>query len=172
MIQYIFWILAVSSVISALAVVLTRHPIRSALFLVITFFCISGQYILMNAQFLAIVNLIVYAGAIMVLVIFTLMLLNLSRDTEPQKSSLIQFIAVICAGMLLVTVIAALKDTAAGTAMVTDQSYIGMVEILGRKLFTTYVVPFEVSSILFIAAMVGAVLLGKREPVQTNETSK
>jgi NADH-quinone oxidoreductase subunit J len=172
MIKYIFWILAVSSVISALAVVLTRHPVRSVLFLVVTFFCISGQYILMNAQFLAVVNIIVYAGAIMVLFLFVLMLLNLSKETEPQKSNVIQFIAVICAGMLLITLIAALRDASAAQDVVNDIQRIGLVKELGRKLFSDYVIPFEVSSILFIAAMVGAVLLGKREPVQTNETPK
>jgi NADH-quinone oxidoreductase subunit J len=124
----------------------------------------------MNAQFIAVVNIIVYAGAIMVLFLFVLMLLNLSKDTEPQKSVGVRFAAVITAGMLLIVLAAALKDSVVLTTLDTtpQMDSQGLVKDLGHLLFTKYVVPFEVSSILFIAAMVGAVLLGKREKQITN----
>src|SRR5688572_12451625 len=113
MLQYLFYFLAVVSIFTALLVVFAKHPVHCVCSLVITFFAIAGQYILLNAQFLAIVHIIVYAGAIMVLFLFVLMLLNLNKDTEPAKPVALKFIAVIASGMLLVTLTAALKDTAA-----------------------------------------------------------
>jgi NADH-quinone oxidoreductase subunit J len=118
----------------------------------------------MNAQFLAIVNSIVYAGAIMVLFLFVLMLLNLNKSAEPESTLLVKFSSIIAAGGLFLVLIAALKDSIqlSKTYVAGDPS-IGTVRSLGNLLFSKYVVPFEVSSILFIAAMVGAVLLAKRE---------
>jgi NADH-quinone oxidoreductase subunit J len=117
----------------------------------------------MNAQFIAVVNIIVYAGAIMVLFLFVLMLLNLSKDNEPKSSIKMKIAATFAGGALLTVLIAALKDSVIlpKTEMLENQQ--GMVENLGQLLFTKYVLPFEMSSILFIAAMVGAVLLAKRE---------
>ena len=149
---------------SALMVIISKHPVRSVLYLVLTFFMISANYILMNAQFIAIVNIIVYAGAIMVLFLFVLMLLNLSRENEPKSSIMVKLSAVIAGGTLFTVFIAALKDgVAVAATTATNADSIGLVESLGRLLFTKYVLPFEMSSVLFIAAMVGAVLLAKRE---------
>ena len=162
--QVLSIILGSLTIASALMVVLSKHPIRSVIFLVITFFFISSLYILMNAQFLAIVNIIVYAGAIMVLFLFVLMLLNLNKQSEPETSMLTKLSSVLAAGALLSVLIAALKDSLTlGKNYVSGDESIGMVEKLGNILFSKYVVPFEISSILFIAAMVGAVLLAKRE---------
>lgn len=158
-------ILGALTIASAMMVVLSKHPVRSVLYLVITFFFISGLYIMMNAQFLAIVNLIVYAGAIMVLFLFVLMLLNLNKEAEPKTPTLTWVIASIAAGTLFIVFIGALKDIVLVTRP-GDQvavSNIGLVKNLGNTLFTKYVVPFEISSILFISAMVGAILLAKRE---------
>ncbi len=147
---------------SALMVVVSPHPIRSVLFLVVTFFLISANYVMLNAQFLAIVNVIVYTGAIMVLFLFVLMLLNLSKDNEPKTSGLMKIGAAVAGGSLFVVLFAALKDATFGAIEHSDNS-IGLVEQLGLLLFNKYVLPFEISSILFISAMVGAVLLSKKE---------
>jgi NADH-quinone oxidoreductase subunit J len=149
---------------SALMVVISKHPVRSVLYLVLTFFMISANYVLMNAQFLAIVNIIVYAGAIMVLFLFVLMLLNLSQENEPKTSLFVKLASVITGGLLFVVLIAAFKDgvIVAQTAGI-DGNEQGLVQNLGQLLFSKYVVPFEVSSVLFIASMVGAILLAKRE---------
>ena len=88
--QYIFIILSLLTVLSALAVVFAKNPMYSVLSLIVCFFTVAGHYILLNAQFLAIVHVIVYAGAIMVLFLFVVMLLNLNADTEPHKSNLQQ----------------------------------------------------------------------------------
>lgn len=147
---------------SALMVILSKHPIHSVLFLIITFFMISANYVMLNAQFLAIVNIIVYAGAIMVLMLFVLMLLNLSKDNEPKTSALMKIGATIAGGALILVLVAALKDASFASINQTDNT-IGLVEQLGLLLFNKYVLPFEISSILFISAMVGAVLLSKKE---------
>jgi len=158
-------LLGALAVASAMMVVLSKHPVRSVLYLVVTFFFISGLYIMMNAQFLAIVNIIVYAGAIMVLFLFVLMLLNLNKDAEPKTPTIIWIISTVASGVLFLVLIAALKDI----VLVSQKddfapiSNIGLVENLGNTLFTKFVVPFEISSILFISAMVGAILLAKRD---------
>ena len=158
----LFWFLTAMALICALGVILSRNPINSVLFLIATFFAISGHYILMNAQFLAIVNIIVYAGAIMVLFLFVIMLMNLNADTEPQKNRLIQFAGAISGGILLLVVLAALSTVAANAADYTSTD-IGLMKNLGKVLFTQYVLPFEISSVLFLSAMIGAIVIGKKE---------
>lgn len=162
--QILFWILTVWAVFSALMVITSRNPVHSVLWLIATFFAISGHYILLNAQFLAIVNIIVYAGAIMVLFLFVIMLMNLNRETEPQKNRWIKMAGAIAGGCLLLVLVAALKDVdMAGKVEDIKGGNIGLIRSLGKELFGTYVVPFEISSILFLSAMVGAVVIGKKE---------
>jgi NADH-quinone oxidoreductase subunit J len=118
----------------------------------VTFFTISGHYLLLNAQFLAIVNIIVYAGAIMVLFLFVIMLMNLSKDTEPQKNKWLKLAGAVAGGCLLLVLVAALRNTETRmTEMGTGN--IGLIQNLGNVLF----------SILFLSAMIGAVVIGKRE---------
>lgn len=160
----LFYFLTFLTLLSALMVVLSRNPVHSVLFLILTFFTLSGHYILLNAQFVAAVNIIVYAGAIMVLFLFVIMFLNMRRDTDSPKPTLLKFAATIAGGMLFVIMIAALKDVQ--MPPVSPESYdsqIGMVESLGKTLFTQYLLPFELASVLFLVAMVGAVMLGKKE---------
>ena len=163
MAQYIFLTLAGISILTALLMVLSRNPVHSVLYLILTFFAIAGQFILLNAQFLAVVHIIVYAGAIMVLFLFVLMLLNLNKDTEPQKSTMWKLSAGIAAGMLLVTMVGALRGGIQVNIPDNVSGKVGLVENLGMVLFTDFVVPFEIAGILFLAAMVGAVLVGKRD---------
>jgi NADH-quinone oxidoreductase subunit J len=162
----LFWILSAIAVGSALGVILSRNPVNSVLFLILTFFAISGHYVLMNAQFLAIVNIIVYAGAIMVLFLFVIMLMNLNADVEPQKGQLVQLAGVISGGVFFLVVLAAIK-TAVPQAMDRTSNDIGLITNLGRVLFTKYVLPFEISSVLFLSAMIGAVVIGKKEETPT-----
>lgn len=152
------------AIASALMVILSKHPVRSVLYLVVTFFFISGLYIMMNAQFLAIVNIIVYAGAIMVLFLFVLMLLNLNKESEPLTPMVSKILAIGSGGLLFIVLLGALKHALlVGKTHGMTLSNIGLVKNLGNELFTHYVVPFEISSILFISAMVGAILLAKKE---------
>ncbi len=122
------------------------------------------QYILLNAQFLAIVNFIVYMGAILVLFLFVLMLLNLNKESEPLKSNLLKTIGVIAGMCLLVTLIGSTKSLQLSNPIVLQAQNLGLVKNLGKVLFSEFLLPFEISSILLLSAMVGAVLLAKREP--------
>ncbi len=163
----IFYFLSFLAVISAFMVVIAKNPIHSVLYLIMTFFAIAGHYVLMNAQFLAVVNIIVYAGAIMVLFLFVIMLLNLNTDAEQNKSILIRLTGIVAGGILMITLIGAFKQVSIvkdTTFYASGQAYdIGLVKNLGNTLFKEFLVPFELSSILFLAAMVGAVMLGKKD---------
>ncbi len=161
--QLLFFTLSAMTIISALVVVFTKNPMYSVLSLIVCFFTIAGHYILLNAQFLAITHIIVYAGAIMVLFLFVVMLLNLNAESEPHKSPKLKLAAVISGGMLFLTLIAALRTTQFGEFTVPPPSVNGMVQHVGQRLFTDYLLPFEISSILFLSAMIGAVLLAKKE---------
>jgi NADH-quinone oxidoreductase subunit J len=163
MAEILFWILTALTLLGALMVVFSKNPVHSVLWLIVVFFAISGHYIMMNAQFLAIVNLIVYAGAIMVLFLFVIMLMNMNSDTEPQKNKWLKMAGTIAGGSLLLVLVAALKDTDIRTRSLSGpEGNIGLVQELGRVLFTEYVLPFEISSVLFLSAMVGAVVIGKK----------
>lgn len=162
--QVLFWFLSALAIGSALMVVTSKNLVYSVLYLIVTFFAISGHYILLNAQFLAIVNLIVYAGAIMVLFLFVIMLMNLNTETEVQKKRWLKFAGAVAGGCLLLVLVATLKraDYTTYTSQ-TNQGEVGLINNLGIALFREYVVPFEISSILFLSAMVGAVVIGKRD---------
>jgi NADH-quinone oxidoreductase subunit J len=163
--EILFWFLSALALFSALMVLASKNPVHSVLWLIVVFFAISGHYILMNAQFLAIVNLIVYAGAIMVLFLFVIMLMNLNSNTEPQKNSLIKLAGVVAGGLLLFVMIEAVinANEISHSQVTMNEGDIGLIQNLGKVLFTKYVVPFEISSVLFLSAMVGAVVIGKKE---------
>lgn len=161
--QLLFYALSALTIISALVVVFSKNPMYSVLSLIVCFFTIAGHYILLNAQFLAITHVIVYAGAIMVLFLFVVMLLNLTAESESHKSPKLKLAAVISGGMLFLTLIAALRTTEFGEFTPPPPSLNGMVEHVGQRLFTDYLLPFEISSILFLSAMIGAVVLAKKE---------
>lgn len=166
--QITFWFLSLLAVGSALMVVISRNPVHSILYLIVTFIAITGHYIILNAQFLAIVNLIVYAGAIMVLFLFVVMLMNLNKKSEPQKNLWMLVAGIMAGGFLLLVVVMAVRDT--GTTKHTIDmagGEIGLIKNLGQRLFTDYVIPFEISSILFLSAMVGAVLLSRKKEQTT-----
>jgi len=160
----LFWFLSALTLFSAVMVVISKNPVYSILFLILTFFAISGHYMLLNAQFLFIVNLIVYAGAIMVLFLYVIMLMDLNVAIEPQKNKWIKLAGVIAGGSLLLVLVAALRQADMKTQMAQmNTGNIGLIENLGKALFTDYVVPFEISSVLFLSAMVGAVVIGKKD---------
>jgi NADH-quinone oxidoreductase subunit J len=160
----IFWFLSALAIVGALMVILSKNPVHSVLWLILVFFAISGHYILMNAQFLAIVNLIVYAGAIMVLFLFVIMLMNLRKESEKRKNYLMLAAGVVSGGCLLMLFISLTRQATemSGKAVAMKTGEIGLIGNLGKALFNTHVVPFEISSVLFLSAMVGAVVIGKK----------
>jgi NADH-quinone oxidoreductase subunit J len=159
---YLFYLLSFLAIMFAVMVVISKNPIHSVLYLVLTFFIIAGHYVLLNAQFLAAVHIIVYAGAIMVLFLFVIMLLNLNKETEPHKGIWLKASAAVAAGSLLVVLVGALKGSVVISTSTPVNTNIGLIENLGKTLFNDFLLPFELSSILLLAAMVGAVMLGKK----------
>jgi NADH-quinone oxidoreductase subunit J len=160
--QYVFYFLSFLAILSALMVVISKNPVHSVLYLIITFFAIAGHYVLLNAQFLAAVHIIVYAGAIMVLFLYVIMMLNLNAEVEPHKSAIQKVAATIAGGVLMIVLVGALRNITPETGDVVNNQA-GLIKNLGNTLFKDFALPFEVSSILFLAAMVGAVMLGKKE---------
>jgi NADH-quinone oxidoreductase subunit J len=158
-----FYILSTLSVFSALMVVVSRKPVHSVLYLIFCFFTIGGHYILLNAQFLFAVHIIVYAGAIMVLFLFALMFINMNQEVEPHKSTLLKAAAVISGGLLLLVLASVTKDTQMLAVSSSGSEAVGTVKNLGKALYGKYLLPFEVTSVLLLAAMVGAVMLGKKQ---------
>ena len=160
---FIFILLSAMAIGSAVMMLLSKNPVKSILWLIVVFFAISGHYILLNAQFLAVVNIIVYAGAIMVLFLFVVMLMNLNADTEPVKNYRLHIIGIISGGSLLLVLLATLYkggNTQLVQMKIGDQ---GLMDNLGKVLFTNYVLPFELASVLFLSEMLGAVIIGKKD---------
>jgi NADH-quinone oxidoreductase subunit J len=164
--KIIFWFLSALALVGAIGVISSKNPIYSVLWLIVVFFAISGHYVLMNAQFLAIVNIIVYAGAIMVLFLFVVMLMNLNADAEPIKNVYMKMAGVISGLTLMIVFVAALSASEQHSTILRPGTSVGLIKNLGLALFNKYVVPFEISSVLFLSAMVGAVVIGKKDPVK------
>lgn len=158
-----FYFIAFLSIFFSLLVIFAKNPVHSVLYLIITFFTFTIHYILLNAQFLALVNLIVYMGAIMVLFLFVMMMLNLNKQTEPAKSMVVKIAGIIGGGCLLATLVASIKSYVTTEPGVLQNVNLGSVENLGKVLFSQFLLPFEVSSILLLSAMVGAVLLATKD---------
>jgi NADH-quinone oxidoreductase subunit J len=162
MTSYLFYFLTFVAIFGALFMVVGKNPIYSALFLIVTFFATAGHYFLLNAQFLAAVHIMVYAGAIMVLFIYVIMMLNLNKEVEPHKKTLIKFAATIAGCLLGLILVVALYQTDPAVTPTLSNPNIGLIERLGTVLFGDYMAPFEISAVLFLSAMVGAVFLSKK----------
>lgn len=160
--QIMFFILAATALISGIMVVIQVNPVRSALFLVLNFFALAGIYLLANAQFIAAIQIIVYAGAIMVLFLFVIMLLNLRQPEEGGSQLHLGqkiFGSSLAAATLTLVVYTIMKiQVPPGKEVTVD---FGTTEMVAKSLFTDYLLPFEVTSILLLVAVVGAVILAK-----------
>ena len=164
----LFYGLATIMVISSLMVIFRKNPVHSALFLVLTFFCLGGVYLLLNAQFIAAVQVIVYAGAIMVLFLFVIMLLNLDREVvSPNGHGLQKFSAMVLSIVLAVSLVsimtARILTGGKGAYSLEKVNAIGNSEVIGKLLFTDFLLPFEITSILLLAAIIGAIILAKKK---------
>ena len=169
---YIFWPVAVVSLGSAIGMLLARNPVHSALMLVLNFFTLAIFYILLQGVFLAAAQVIVYAGAIMVLFLFVIMLLGVDREDpvdEPirfQRPLAIAFAIAMAGGVIFALRSAFERSTFRGLDEVNGA---GNVQAIGRRLFTTYTFPFEVTSILLIVAAIGAMVIAHRRAGEDEE---
>lgn len=164
--QVVFFVLAVVAAISAVMVILQRNPVNSALYLILNFFCLGGLYLTLNAQFIAMVQVLVYAGAIMVLFVFVIMLLNLGDEKRLREHLGVRTYFGIAFSIGLVLEFLYVFAYRSGRTMIQQSSSsaeIGTVEYIGKVLFTKFVFPFEITSLLLLAAIVGAVILAKKK---------
>lgn len=163
-ITILFCVLSAVTLATAFLTIFTKNPIHSAIYLVICFFSIAGHYLLLNSQFLAIVHIIVYSGAIMILFLFTIMLMNLNKEDEVHKPRVTRWAAVIlfCLMCLVLIGIFVNSKPIVGEYTSTGEDY-QSIKVLGKVLLNEYMVPFEYASILLLTAMIGTVLLSKKE---------
>ncbi len=162
----LFGFLALVALASAILMVTQRNPIHSILFLVVNFFSLAVLYLTLQAQFIAVVQVLIYAGAIMVLFLFAIMLLNLAvAPKQRQKRELTAWIAVVFSLLLGFEIFYVVQLTGDDYSMSLPEqaAVVGTVEFIGKELFTKYLFPFEVTSILLLAAIVGAIVLAKRK---------
>jgi NADH-quinone oxidoreductase subunit J len=184
MTEIVFYLLAAAAVVSALLCITQKNPVPSALWLVSTMFALAGIYVLLNAQFIAAMQVLVYAGAVMVLFLFVIMLLNLGRvEDSDRKRGPVVLVAALLAGVLGVTLFAIRGTTIAGLAfdlgngvasspllalpgggqVQSAEAFANPIASIAKPMFETYLVPFELTSVLLLAAAVGAVVLAKRK---------
>ena len=167
----LFYLFAAVAVLASLLVIAQRNPIYSVLFLIASFGALSGLYVLLEAPFVAVIQIIVYAGAIMVLFLFVVMLLNaphedteedLERGVRPPSAGRVRvfgaLLAIALVGELIWVVLASRR-----TPIAIAGEGVSSVRVIGRTLFTDYAFPFEVTSVLILVALVGAVVLARRE---------
>lgn len=161
--QILFYLFSALALGSASYFVFAKNPLYAILSLIVTFFTIAALYILLNAQFLGIIQIIVYAGAIMVLFLYVLMMLNLNKEDESKKHKINKLVGIVAGGILFVGMLGAYKGLKTGVATKDVDVSVGLTKNLGRLLFNEYVLPFELASILILAGIVGAVLIGKKD---------
>lgn len=164
----LFIALAVIAIVSGIGMIVHRNPVYSVLLLIITLFSVAGFYVLLNATFIAAVHMIVYAGAIMVLFLFVIMLLDLREETDrfnlKKLSRILAFFAfLIFLGETFLLVNMAINDGGFSIGMSAQTTQVGDTPAIGKLLFTKYLLPFEIASVLLLVAIVGAVILAKRE---------
>ena len=164
--QLVFILLAVVAVVAALGMLLSRSPVASALWLVLDLFCIAALYITLSAPFIVIIQVLVYAGAIMVLFLFVIMLLNLGQLPRPTSfdwKKAVAFVVAILVLAQLVFVVASNLEVLPRPVTFEEAAVTGTAKALALELFTRYALPLEVIGLLLLAATIGAVLLARRQ---------
>lgn len=162
-----FYIIGAITLASAFCVVFLHRPIHNVLFMILTMIGLAGLFILLSAEFIAMVQLIVYAGAVMVLFLFVIMLLNLDELRLPRDPRVARrwvgigtaLIFLILVGPLLCKFVPGVR---VGTLMLDKAREVSNTEVVARELFTTYLLPFEITSVLLLAAIIGAVILARK----------
>lgn len=159
----IFYLLASIAVVSAAMVIMSRHPVHSAIYLVLTFLCIAGVYLLLEAEFVAMVQVLVYAGGIMVLFLFVIMLVNLRDVAGPRVRLQATISGLLGASLIgLILYVFTRGDLPANVEASTLREG-GNIQNIGWSLYRDYLLPFEVASVLLLVAMIGAIILARQK---------
>jgi NADH-quinone oxidoreductase subunit J len=159
----LFYIVATITILAALNMVLQRTPVYSALSLIVVLCSLAVVYLLLGAEFMAVLQVIIYAGAIMVLFVFVIMLLNAGHEVPSHRSRLAKWLGAPLIGALLVELLVAIWDQFPPSSTPPPAHLNGSPTAIGHLLFGSYVLPFEVTSILILVAILGAVVLAKKE---------
>lgn len=161
----LFYILGAIAIASAVGTVASKHPVVSAVSLVLHFFMLAGMYLTLQAQFVSIMQILVYAGAIMVLVIFVIMLLNLGDEEKLKENINVRKLIALSMGAVLIfqLTIIALATSSDLTQMSISAINNGTVEAIGQTMFTKYIFHFEAISLLLLVAIIGALMLARRK---------
>jgi len=157
----LFILFGAIAVCGAIMVVTRKHPMASALYLILTLFAVAALFVLRQAHFLAAIQVIVYAGAVVVLFVFVIMLINVPEDRLPvERATTVRVLGVLAAGLFILESAVLARRAPAPVASAAE---VGSVETVGRALFTDYLLAFEVTSVLLLAAVIGAIALAKRK---------
>ena len=159
---YIFAALTLLCGVLVIANPFSRNPITSAMFLVLTIVCLAGLFVMLHAFFLAAVQILVYAGAVMVLFLFVIMLLDLKEEEQRTIKASVGVLAMLVAVTIALTMIGVIRRSNAGVGL-TPSNLEGSTLNLGARLFTHYALPFELISLVLLVAMIGTILLSKKE---------
>jgi NADH-quinone oxidoreductase subunit J len=161
--QSLFYVFAAVAVASSLVMVLQRNPVTAAMNLVLAMFAVAALFVLLNAHFMAAIQLLVYAGAVMVLFVFVIMLLNLQEEELRWRKR--NFLHVLSVALVIFSFlqIRELLDRTPSEPLPKLDSAFGTTQAVGKLLFSDYLLPFELTSVLILAAIVGAVVLAKRK---------
>ena len=157
----LFILFGAIAVCGAIMVVTRKSPMASALYLILTLFAVAALFVLRQAHFLAAIQVIIYAGAVVVLFVFVIMLINVPSDRLPvERATTVRVLGVLAAGFFILesAVLARRYSMPTGPA-----AEVGTVETVGRALFTDYLLAFEITSVLLLAAVIGAIALAKRK---------
>jgi NADH-quinone oxidoreductase subunit J len=163
---FFFFIVALVAIVSCILVVTCRNPVNSALSLVMAFFCLATFYVMLDAPFMAAIQVIVYAGAIMVLIVFVIMLLNLRTETGGRYRHAVVIGSAVGVLSLFEIIYFVYRGGLTGTRGGLNKEIIervGHTELIGRSMFTDFLLPFEITSILLLVAIIGAVVLAKKK---------
>ena len=167
--QIIFYVFAAIAVGSGIAVVTARHPVRSVLSLVITFFAMAGIWMILRAEFLSLILLLVYVGAVMTLFLFVVMMLSVEKETK--RSGFVRFLPIgliiilLITGLIIVAILSSYTSTIA-TPLNVDVANYSNLEQIGALLYTEYAYPFEVAGVLLLTAIIAAIALTHRKPLR------
>lgn len=161
--KIIFWLLAVVAFSGGIGIIASRKPVYSVFSLIVVFFALSGFFILMDARFIAVVNIVIYAGAISALILFAVMLMRGNRQVHFAREILLKLAGVITALTLMILFVAAFAHAEQNSISVRPGTNVGFAQNLGKVLFDKYIIPFELTGLLFLSAIAGIVITGKNE---------
>lgn len=158
----LFWIFAILGIAGGVGLILNRNPVYSALSLIVNFFSIAGLYLTLEAEFIAVIQILVYAGAIMVLFLFVIMLLNLSKEPKQSPFSPSVVVAAVMGIAFLVIMLITFTEYTIAPETAGDFFIFSKTETIGAAMMTKYLYPFEMISVVLIAALIGAIVIAKK----------